>query len=207
MKPLSWIAAGALISCLAACSANTPPDQFTEEAIHPYAEQNLLLGMYVVDFKHDSGWADKDYPNLYTVKYTFNYQLAEPVDNVILANAKLIANQIDGIKHTGTMPPFASNLELASIQKGVDLWIAQQGQERIDARTTTLLERCKPCDAFWHAEQGGKQAVEHRHLSLLAALSMIEQLGFSLASKTGDKVPRWAQAGFTKTDEGWQTLD
>lgn len=207
MKPLSWIAAGALISCLTACSGNTPPDQFTEEAIRPYAEQNLLIGMNVVDFKRDNGWSDKDYPNLYTVKYTLNYQLTEPVDDVLLANAKLMADQINGVKHTGNMPPFASNLELASMQKGIDLWIAQQGQERIDARKTALLERCKPCGDFWHAEEGGKQAVEHRHLAFLAALYMIEQLGFSLDSKTGDKVPRWAQAGFTKTDEGWQTLD
>ncbi len=201
-KP-AWLILGLLVSGLMGCDDKTPPDKLTEQVVRPYAEQSLLKGMEMVDYKRDNGWVDSNSPNLYIVKYTLNYQLTKPLGEVVLENAKDYEKEFSDLDKKGDASMFSGGLNTLAVMMAVNQWVAQQG-DSFQARKEQLLNSCQPCIAYWNSEDGGEKSVKNRRQAFLASMYAVEEAGFKESAKQGDKAPRWAQASFTKTEKGWE---
>lgn len=84
----NWLIFALIVFNLIGCDDRSPPDKLTEQVVRAAAEQSLLKGIDIVDFKRDNGWVDSNSPNIYIVKYTFNHQLSKSLGEVIMENAK-----------------------------------------------------------------------------------------------------------------------
>lgn len=203
MKTLFLLVLSALVSSLLGCSESTPPDKLTEKVVRPYAQQDLLSGMEIVDYKRENGWADPNSPNRYIVRYALNYRLTKSIGDVVLENIKPMEKIFsDSIKKSDAMPSSESVTALAMLMT-VQQWTGQQG-DAIDSRKQKLWSSCQACLDYWNLEDGSKESAKYRRWAMLAVILNIEQAGFTVDAKQGDTAPRWAQASFTKTENGWQ---
>lgn len=204
MKIRRWLAWAVLVTSMVGCSEKTPSDKLTEQVVRPYAEQDLINGMEIADFKRANGWVDSNSPNLYIVKYTLNYRLTKPVGVAVLELAQELVKGLDEADRKGNAAMFNGGLEAMTLKLGVYQRMAQEGEASVAARRAKLWRDCQACLDFWNSENGGPKPTENRRIAFLASLYLFENLGFTVDSKLGDKVPRWAQASFVKTENGWQ---
>lgn len=188
---------------LSACSDDKPSEEMAAKTVRPFAEQNLLPGMEITDYKRDNGWIDTDAPNRYKVQYVFNYALKKPLAEVVLEFAKQLQDEVQQKKKTnaGFMGIEARGAEMAITMAATE-FIKKQGDNFADRRDK-FVGGCEPCVAYWN-EKGSKDEVSTRRYTFLLAWAAVEDMGFKDDAKVGDKVGRSAWAAFNKTEKGWQ---
>lgn len=202
MRKLKWLVVGLMAAMLVGCG-KTPPDSLTEKVIRAGAEQTMLQGMEIGDFKRDNGWVENNAANLYTVKYTFNYVLKMPYGEATLENAKEIEHAYSDLDKKGDSAMFTGGLDVLGTMMATNQWVAQQG-DAFKPRLLAVIRNCKPCAEYFSSEVGGKKASTNRRAAFMAAMYAMENLGFKDEAKAGDKAPRWQSHSFTKTEKGWE---
>lgn len=201
MKLFKYGVIGVLVANLMGCSDSKPSDKLAAATVRPYAEQSLLAGMELTDYKRDNGWADSDGDNLYRVQYTFNYQLKSPFGEVVLENARKLSEELATAKKNGNA--LSGGLNTMALMMASEMWASNQG-DLLKPRIRAVLDKCGPCEKYVNAEDVGVDELKTRKLAFLSAMSMVENVGFTDDAKTGDKTPRHAWATFIKTEKGWQ---
>lgn len=202
-KPLGYFTALGVMTLLMACTDNAPNDKLTYETILPYAKNDEMKGLVVDDFKKENGWQDTSAVNTYNVRYNYNLKLTKPLPEVVLGRANELMDTVrQSHKDPGFMGISALQTDL-NISTGAYNWIAPQ-KETFPARRDAFLLKCKPCTNF--LSKGSKDETELRWNTFIVAWAELEELGFSDAAITGNKVPRQAWSGFMKTENGWRPI-
>lgn len=133
MRKLKWLVVGLMAAMLVGCG-KTPPDSLTEKVIRAGAEQTMLQGMEIGDFKRDNGWVENNAANLYTVKYTFNYVLKMPYGEATLENAKEIEHAYSDLDKKGDSAMFIKDIAGAAfedIASAIAIRVVAQKQQQI----------------------------------------------------------------------------
>jgi len=194
----------AAASVLSGCSESKPNDDLAAKTVRPYAEQDLMKGIELADFKRDNGWVDTESSNRYKVQYTYNYRLTKPLPEVALQAAQELKNEYDASQKnkSGFVGGFNAWAESMQLSMGAGQWINSQGDQFIKRRDT-FLGNCEACITYWN-QQGSDEEVSTRRYTFITAWSKLEALGFKDDAKTGDKISRSAWAAFIKTEKGWK---
>lgn len=189
---------------LSGCGDDAPSNSLAEKTVRPYAEQGLLKGLELTDYKRDNGWVDTESANRYKVQYTFNYRLTKPLPEVVLDLAQDMEAEYNTAKkdNTGLFGGLEAMGQSMQLTMGANQWIQNQG-DQFEKRRDAFLGPCESCVAFWNKE-GQQEEVSTRRYAFVMAWAKLEELGFKDTAKVGDKVPRHAWATFMKTEKGWR---
>ncbi|MYN20228.1 hypothetical protein GTP81_26135 [Rugamonas sp. FT107W] len=191
-------------SFLSGCGDSKPDDELAAKTVRPYAEQGLMMGIELTDFKRDNGWVDTDSPNRYKVQYTYNYRLSKPLAEVALQSAQAFKNEYDASQknRSGFVGGFSTWAQSMQLSMTAEQWIDSQGAQ-FAKRRDGFLSNCEPCVAYWN-QPGTEEDVSTRRYTFVTAWSRLEALGFKDDAKAGDKLPLSAWAAFIKTEKGWK---
>ncbi|MEM8516299.1 hypothetical protein [Janthinobacterium sp. CAN_S7] len=204
MKNIKMVLATISMVLLSGCADDKPSDVLTAEKVQPYAEQSLVKGLELTDFKRDNGWVDTESPNRYKVQYVFNYRLTKPLPEIALQGAQDFMAEYDASqkKNSGLIGGLNALNESMQLSITANEWIRNQG-DQFAKRRDDFLSKCQPCVVYWN-QSGSEQDVSARRYAFVMAWSNLERLGFKDEAKTGAKVPRTAWAAFIKTEKGWK---
>lgn len=204
MKNIKMVFATISMVLLFGCAEDKPSDALAAKTVLPYAEQRLVKGLELTDFKRDNGWVDTESPNRYKVQYVFNYRLTKPLPEIALQVAQDFKAEYDASKkkNSGFIGGLSAWSESMQLSIAAGEWIRNQG-DQFAKRRDDFLSKCQACVVYWN-QLGSEEDVSARRYAFIMAWSMLEELGFKDEAKTGDKVPRTAWAAFIKTEKGWK---
>jgi hypothetical protein len=201
---------GALLVLLAGCGEDKPGDKLAADTVRLVANGVAHNGLEVVDFVRENGWADQQMPNRYTVKYTFNLKLVKPYAEVVLANARLLRDDIAGKDKAAGNGLFDLNrlqggVEAMQQSLVVNQWVNNQG-DAFKPRYQQLIKGCAPCDAYLYEPNLAQAEQNLRFQTYLSSWMYFEELGIKDDAVRGTKVARWASSAFMKTEKGWMAV-
>jgi hypothetical protein len=174
---------------LSGCGKSTPDDELTAKVVRPRANSGVA-GVEIVDYRRDNGWVDPQSANRYIVRYRYNWALALPFFDIVLAKAKAERDEGRG--------------EGFDFLDGALEWEAAQDKSARLARIDALKTRCPVCAAWLN--QGDEDEKKARLQCFEDVWHGLEQVGFKDTDGAGAKTPesRTASASFVKTEKGWE---